>query len=265
MDRLQRSLPETTNLRPAIQKLTSDHVDLLGSFVDGFDSRREFIRWGQRAVILTLGELSGEWVADRAFAGLDLSVLVTSPARERWVDDAEELQPPDRAADMRRGVVATDLTPACSAAVRRLRWSAVEYVSDEDDTLQPDPDAQQHPGMRPSLTEVHERQRWALDRALEGFDSLDALSVWGQRLTEASYAEVPDDLLTRVTVDEAETRGATSSCRLTTRTTGRSSGSRSRRSSYCPRRSRGPEGGKAGWRTRGTGDDGDDGQADVKT
>jgi len=35
---LQRSLPETTNLRAALQKLTSDHVDLVGEFVDGFDS-----------------------------------------------------------------------------------------------------------------------------------------------------------------------------------------------------------------------------------
>jgi len=203
--RLQRSLPETTNLRAALQKLTSDHVELVESFVDGFDSRQEFVRWGQRAAIHTLGELSGEWVADRAFTGLDMSALVTTDARRRWVDDPSELYPADRAADIRRGVVATELLPACSSAVRRLRWSAVEYVSDTDDTLQPDPAVQQNPAMRPALSEVHERQRWALDRALEGFDSLDALTVWGQRLTEASYAEVDGDLITRITVDEAET------------------------------------------------------------
>lgn len=203
--RLQRSLPETTNLRAALQKLTSDHVDLVRSFVEGFDSRREFVRWGQRAAVLTLGELSGEWVAERAFSGLDMSVLVTSSARRRWVDEPSELYPLDRAADIRRGVVASDVLPACSSAVRRLRWSAVEYVSDEDDTLQPDPEVQEHPAMRPALTETHDRQRWALDRALEGFDSLDALTVWGQRLVTASYAEIPNDLVTRITVDEAET------------------------------------------------------------
>jgi len=134
-----------------------------------------------------------------------MSVLVTSEARRRWVDDPSDLHAPERAADIRRGVVATDVLPACSSAVRRLRWSAVEYVSDEDDTLQPDPDVQQHPAMRPALSEIDDRQRWALDRALEGFDSLDALTVWGQRLTEASYAEIDGDLVTRITVDEAET------------------------------------------------------------
>ena len=206
VEQLERSLPETTNLRAALQKLSSDQLDVIGDLVDGFETRRGVIRWGQRAAIHTLGEVSGEWLADRCFSGVDMHVLITSSAREDWLPDGVEPTPDGRAEDLRRGLAATEITPACGAAMRRLRWSAVEYVSEEDDTLQPDPDEQNHPAMRPALSELSDRQRWALDRALDGFESLDALTAWGQRLTEASYAEVDRELVSRISVEEPHTR-----------------------------------------------------------
>lgn len=205
VDKLLADLPDTQESRPAIQKLSSDQRELVASFVDGFVSRREFLLWCQNAAVLTLGELSGEWFRERAFSRVDMSVLVTSAKRARWVPDGEEPTGPETSHRVRRGVVALDVLPACVDAHRRLRWSATEYVNDADDTLQPDPDAQKHPAMRPALTEVGERQEWALKRLLSGFDSHDAVLTWFQILTEAAYAELDGTLAKRVLVEDTRT------------------------------------------------------------
>lgn len=204
--RLESSLPDTTNLRAALQKLSSDQIDVVADLVDGFESRSEVIRWGQRTAIQTLGEVSGEWLSDRCFSKLDVHVLLSSPARDHWLPEGDDPVPESQAEEMRRALAATEILPACSSALRRLRWSAVEYVSDDDDTLQPDPSEQNNPAMRPALSELSERQRWALDRCLDGFASVDALTAWSQRLVEASYAEVDRNLVTRISVEEPHTR-----------------------------------------------------------
>jgi len=89
------------------------------------------------------------------------------------------------------------------AAHRRLRWSATEYVNDADDSLIPDPDDQDHPAMRPALSEMSNRQCWALKRLLAGFDSRDSLISWFQIVTEASYAELDGSLAKRVLVRDS--------------------------------------------------------------
>jgi hypothetical protein len=205
VDSLLSDLPDTQESRPAVQKLSSDQRELVASFVDGFASRREFLLWCQEAAVLTLGELSGEWFVKRAFSGVDMSVVITSDRRTRWVPSGETPIDTETAHRVRRGVVALDVLPACVDAHRRLRWSATEYVNDADDTLQPDPDAQKHPAMRPALTEASDRQDWALKRLLAGFDSHDAVLTWFQVLTEAAYAELDGTLAKRVLVEDTRT------------------------------------------------------------
>ncbi|WP_373190070.1 hypothetical protein [Halolamina sp.] len=204
--RLEDTLPETSNLRAALQKLTSDQTDLVARFVDGFESRRSYLRWSQDAAVHTLGELGGEWFVERAFSRTDMSALLVGRARERWLPEDGETVEPRQAEDVRRGVAAADVLPACAAAHRRLRWSATEYVQDHDDELQPDPEVQQHPAMRPALSELDERQEWALEACLEGFEGRDALMAWGHHVVEASYAEVDGDLISRLALDEPHTR-----------------------------------------------------------
>jgi len=48
--------------------------------------------------------------------------------------------------------------------------------------------------MRPALTELDNRQDWAIRKLLRGLPSEDALLAWLQAVTEASAAEVPDEL-----------------------------------------------------------------------
>ncbi|WP_232702212.1 hypothetical protein [Halobacterium wangiae] len=189
-----RSAPDSETLRPALQRLTADQRALIGSFVDGFKSRAAFLEWCQDAAIRTLGELDGEWFRARAFTRLDLSVLVTTDARERYAPESGDVLSRRQAAGVRRGVVLADILPACASAYRRLRWSATEYVNDADDSFVPDPDVQEHTAMRPALTELDERQGWAIRRLLNGLPSEDALFAWLQAVTEASYAEVDGDL-----------------------------------------------------------------------
>lgn len=186
--------PDSDVLRPALRRLTTDQRDLIESFVDGFQSRSAFLEWCQDACVRTLGELSGEWMQTRAFTRMDLSVLVVSDARRRFAPESGELLSKRQAAGVRRGVVLADVLPACRAAYRRLRWSATEYVQDDDDDFVPDPESQQHTAMRPALTELDERQDWAIRKLLAGLPSEDALLAWLQAVTEASYAEIPDEL-----------------------------------------------------------------------
>lgn len=186
--------PSDDVLRPALRRLTTDQRDLIASFVDGFQSRSAVVEWCQDAAIRTLGELPGEWMQARVNTRMDLSVLVVSDARERYRPESGELLSPRQAAGVRRGVVLSDVLPACRSAYRRLRWSATEYVQDHDDNFVPDPEVQDHTAMRPALTELDERQDWAIRRLLSGLPSEDALLAWLQAVTEASAAEIPDEL-----------------------------------------------------------------------
>jgi len=193
---LDELLPDYPDLerhtRPALAKLADDQHDILLAFVDGFDDRRELLEWSQRAIVATLGELEEEWATDLAMSRSDLSVLITSERRQAWVED----EPPrsSTAATYRRALAAEDLVPAFRSAFRKMRWSAVEYVNDDDDSLQPDPSIQKHPAMRPALSEMSDRQEWSLERLLEGFDDQDQLMSWVLRTVEASHGEVDGEL-----------------------------------------------------------------------
>ncbi|WP_128478338.1 hypothetical protein [Halorussus pelagicus] len=203
-------LPETPQLRPALQKLTGDQLELLRRFIDGFENRRTFLLWCQDAAIHTLGRLSGDWMVERAFSRLDLSVLLVSERRFAWADDPDDVLDPATAATARRGVAAVDLLPAFVESHHGFRWSATEYVENPDadgETREgpPDPEEQDAPGMRPALAELAQRQDWALRQVLDGFASEDQMLAWVQQVTEATFAEVSDDLATRL-YTESHTR-----------------------------------------------------------
>jgi len=193
---LNELLPDYPDLdrhtRPALAKLADDQHTVLLEFVEGFGDRRELLEWSQRAIVATLGELEEEWATDLAMSRSDLSVVITSDRRNAWVDD--EPPTPSAAATYRRALAAEDLVPAFRAAYRKMRWNAVEYVNDDDDDLQPDPSIQKHPAMRPALSEMSERQEWALERVLDGFDDQDQLMSWVLRAVEASHGELDGDL-----------------------------------------------------------------------
>jgi hypothetical protein len=203
-DRLLDAVPDVDQTtRPALAKLCQDQLDLLRSFLEGFESREALLRWSQDAVIGTLGHVDDGWNTEVAMSRSDLATLITSNERDVWGDgDPPELE---TAEVYRRAMAATDLIPACRAAARKMRWSATEYVNDANDVLQPEPDVQSHPVMRPALSELAQRQEWALDRLLAGFDDLDDLQAWIMAANQATYAELDEDL-SRDLFHEAHTR-----------------------------------------------------------
>ncbi|WP_418284771.1 hypothetical protein [Halorubrum sp. DTA46] len=183
--------------RPALETLSRDQRELISSWLSGFGSREDLLLWSHEATVATLGQLPPEWHIDRLMSLSELStLLVVEEERERWVEE-DALLSQKRAREWRLAVASRDLVPACQRALRKVRWSAVEYA-DDDDTDDPtvvDVDDQEAPAMRPGLGEVADRQRWVVTQGLRGFGSLEEIvETWIPTAIHASYGELDEDL-----------------------------------------------------------------------
>lgn len=183
--------------RPALETLSRDQRELISSWLSGFASREDVLLWSHEATVATLGQLPPEWHVDRLMSMSELStLLVVEKERRRWVEE-ESLLSPERAREWRLAVASRDLVPACQRALRKVRWSAVEYA-DDDDTDDPtvvDVEDQEAPAMRPGLGEVADRQRWVVTRGLRGFGSLEEIvETWIPTAIHASYGELDEEL-----------------------------------------------------------------------
>ncbi|WP_144900891.1 hypothetical protein [Halobellus captivus] len=183
--------------RPALETLSRDQRELLRSWLAGFADRAGLLRWCHEATIATLGQLPPEWHRDRLMSLSELTTLVVVDAeRERWLDQ-DALLDAERAREWRLAVASSDLIPACQTALRRIRWSAVEYTSDHDDDNPAYVDVadQDEPAMRPGLGETATRQRWVIERGLAGFDSRDEIvESWIPVAIHASFGELDESL-----------------------------------------------------------------------
>lgn len=177
---------------PALSALTEQQTEVVRSFLDGFETRADAIRWAQRASIYTLGELDASTFASSLGSRLDLAALCTDFRRDADLDAKT-------AKRIRTAVASSEIVPPSVAAARRMRAMAAHHPADADG---PDGTGQAHPGMRPLLTEIHERQRWALDALLSGFDSEDEFIRWSAYVAEASHVEIDEGLAERILSDE---------------------------------------------------------------
>ena len=187
----------TEPTRPALETLSRDQRKLLQSWLAGFADRADLLRWCHEATVATLGQLPPEWHRDRLMSLSELTTLVVvDEERRRWLDE-DALLGQERAHDWRLAVASSDLIPATQTALRLIRWSAVEYTNDadEDNPAFVDVGDQDEPAMRPGLGETAERQEWALDRGLEGFDSrAEIVETWIPVAIHASFGELDEDL-----------------------------------------------------------------------
>lgn len=183
--------------RPALETLSRDQRRLIASWLAGFTSRRDLLLWSHEATVATLGQLPPEWHVDRLMSFSELStLLVVEEERTRWLDE-EALLSDDRAREWRLAVASRDLVPACQKALRKVRWSAVEYADDDDaeDPTYVDVDDQEDPAMRPGLGETADRQRWVVERGLDGFGSLEEIvETWIPTAIHASFGELDETL-----------------------------------------------------------------------
>lgn len=185
--------------RPALESLSRDQRRLVRSWIAGFSDRRELLSWCHEATVLTLGQLPPEWHRDRLMSLSELTTLVVvEEERTRWLEE-DVLLSPRNAREWRLAIASTDVLPACQEALRKLRWSSVEYTDDATDKSDRKTfisvDDQEAPAMRPALDETSTRQRWVIDEALDGFASLDEIvETWAPVAIHASFGEVDQDL-----------------------------------------------------------------------
>jgi hypothetical protein len=183
--------------RPALETLARDQRDLIWSFVNGFESRADLLKWCGEATISTMGQLDPTWHKERLMSGSELSCLIVDDAERRRYVDAEDLLNANLAKEFRLILASDDLLPACQAGLKSIRWSTVERAADDDDDNHQRVrlDDQDNPAMRPGIGETARRQQWVVDRALAGFESVEEIvEAWVPTAIQASYGEVDDDL-----------------------------------------------------------------------
>lgn len=175
--------------RPALANLSRRQHRALASLLDGFDDRRDVLRWMQEVVVATVGALDDDWFATRATDASIMSALLGEPwGTSRGLSSGTPKE-------VRRGIAAQDILPAVHQAQREFRWTATEYYDDDDvdvDDLTDDPEA---PGMRPALQVLDEHLSWALGRLLEGFEDDEAFLAWGERVIQLTYAELDSEVI----------------------------------------------------------------------
>ena len=186
-------VPEFEENRPALQTLGGQQRALIAAALDGFSDRADVIRWARAVALHSLGEVRVEWLQDRLFSRFDMAVL----CGPEWLPDHADPLPERKRKAARRGLVAIAIHPAFIAAQTRMRRLSVSYRF-EDVPARPSSDGQKHPAMRPLLSELNDRQTWAVDRLLGGFGDLDAFLRWSMEVVEASFAEADPALADRV-------------------------------------------------------------------
>jgi len=181
--------------RPALEALTTQQRDLLDELLgDDLDTRSDLLRWMQELSIHTLGQLGDGWYCQQVTDPTVVSAMLGrpwGPLRDQQVSQTWLVQ-------FRRDIAAKDIIGALHASAREFRWTASEFstVIDEDDVDVDNVDPQdQHPGMRPSLGTLENRQRQALNVVLDGFEDPDHLLQWGQNAIRATYAEIGRDVI----------------------------------------------------------------------
>ncbi|WP_225317727.1 MULTISPECIES: hypothetical protein [Haloferax] len=179
--------------RRALAKLSADQRDTFQQLLDGFETRSDVLRWMSEVTIHTLGALDDEWFAEIVSSSGTMSALLDEP----WgtIRNAPETFSTSTAAEVRRSIAVMDLLPAIRRSHREFRWSAKDYLDDDDDGPMPNVRTQAHPAMRPELGTLESRMSTLLDELLAGFVDEDAFVEWGQEVVQASYAEVDSDVI----------------------------------------------------------------------
>ncbi|AFK18638.1 hypothetical protein E6P09_07630 [Haloferax mediterranei ATCC 33500] len=179
--------------RRALAKLSADQRDTFQQLLDGFETRSEVLRWMSEVTIHTLGALEDDWFAEVVSSPGTMSALLSEP----WgtLRDAPESFSASTASEIRRSIAVMDLLPAIKRSHREFRWSAKDYLNDDDDGPLPNARTQAHPAMRPELGTLQSRMSTLLDELLRGFRDEDAFVEWGQEVVQASYAEVDSDVI----------------------------------------------------------------------
>lgn len=186
-------MTEGRSRRPAEVQLVSQLQQERERLLDGFRSRREVLRWGQRIAVRALGQvpqrryhqLAKSFRPDEEYLeGPLLAAFLTEDVRTREMVEGA-------ATGVRERWAAEVLSSVEVRAFRDLRKDAGEYIGEDEDATGYDPDKQTF-AMRPALSELDENQSLALEMVLGGLDSRDQILEWGDFLLSATRGEPVD-------------------------------------------------------------------------
>ncbi|MHB9286779.1 hypothetical protein ACKVMT_07035 [Halobacteriales archaeon Cl-PHB] len=200
------------NPRPALQVLQEQQAELVDhdqtpmtdlgcSLREGFQNRRELVRWYQAATVRTFGFLCESWQPKRLLSDRTLlQACITSERRQVWATGRPLML--DAARAHRRVLEEQALLPATHRAYNQLRKMAGEYIGDDGlDPTEVDP-TKQNLAMRPAFSRKDQEQRRTLEELWDGFADEDALRDWLHALDQPTNGGLPDDFAALVMRDD---------------------------------------------------------------
>lgn len=182
--------------RPAEVQLVTQLQKEREAVLDGFESRRDVIRWGQRIAVRALGQVPQRRYEQLATSFRPDENHMEGPLLAAFLDEdarTREMRP-EAVEGLRERWAADVLGPVSVRSFRDLRKDAGEYIGEtEDNDGEPGYDpAGQAFAMRPALKELDESQASALEMVLGGLEGKESILAWGDYLTQATRGEPVD-------------------------------------------------------------------------
>jgi len=165
-----------TSHRPALDSLHTEQRELVEQLYGGFGSWWELAEWSHDSVILSAGLISRELLRGSA-------CLYGEPNIKRALLVGVG-SPPEESEFVRHQIATQHVVPAFRRAVKEVRFDATEYGENP-----PDPSKAEHVAFRPAWEELRTKQREVIAEWWDGFEDLEAVTEWCQRLTRAALGE----------------------------------------------------------------------------
>lgn len=168
--------PADTSHRPALDNLHTEQRELVMQLYDGFGWWWEVVEWSHDAVILSAGHISRELLRSMA-------CLYGEPPIQKAILLGIGASP-DESEFLRHQIATQYVVPAFRRGLKEVRFDATEYGENP-----PDATKAEHVAFRPAWEELRVEQREVLREWWSGFEDLEALTEWCQRLSRAALGE----------------------------------------------------------------------------
>lgn len=160
------------SVKPALEKLRQDQIELIDKFNRGFDSRREIVEWIPHLSLCTLGVLKNSILRQLVFGRHRLKVFLGDSRQARF---------------HRRNLLDGYIQQSWNMSFEALRDKSKEYVQEVDNIDEiPESNTQKYAAMRPYLTELKNKQEKTIKQLLNGFNDRHEFTVWCNKLNHAS-------------------------------------------------------------------------------
>lgn len=201
---------DTPPTYPALRNLEKRQQSCAEALRGGFERDKDLFDWSLELIAVSFGYFSNDFLsAFQSDPTIRLSLLTTEESTIN-VGGQTRMSQYDRRR-LRHNIEEMRLTPVFQQAYKDLRANANEYVDPEarvsPSTVDEKEEDELPIALRPSLQELHDRQKEVLDELLTGFQKPVEILDWSRKLNAASHGEVPRNLINGLTTREKSMRG----------------------------------------------------------